>query len=235
MSGGQQKTGEFRGREVGEPGGEGTVVFLFLEAALQALCSPGWLELAIPLPHNPARCTLTDIFTDTPTNIYSKTYAHSETPDSPHPHSYTDTQPHPQAYCRSLESNMAAILQGFPLCLGHFPVPSSAWESACDLHSCGWDRASGIRMQLVQLPALENRGGSYAPERRGLSLDWRAVLCFWVSLPHMSFLPRSQALGCKPWGRGKWRDPLLLCCPKGLHYLGRPGSEHRGDRCSAHC
>lgn len=53
---------------------------------------------------------------------------------------------------------------GFPS-LGHFPVPSSGWEPACDLRSCGWDHTPGSRKRVVQPPALVARGGSSAPER----------------------------------------------------------------------
>lgn len=169
MSDGPQKTGEFRGREVGGAGGEGTMAFLFLEATSHCVAQVGWNWPFLCLRVLPDAHSWTHSHRHTHKCIYSKTYAHSETPDSPH--SYTATQPHPQACCRSLESNVAAILQGFPS-LGHFPLPSSAWEPACDLHSCGWDHASGIRMQLVQLPALESRVGSYAPERRQLSRGW---------------------------------------------------------------
>lgn len=110
------------------------------------------------------------IHTDTPTNIYSKTYAHSETPDSPHPHSYTDTRPHPQACRRSLESNVAAVLQGFPLSIwdiflrpvvpGSLPVTSIPVAGTTPLAS----GSSWFSFQLWKANVDAN-----TPERRELS------------------------------------------------------------------
>jgi hypothetical protein len=140
--------------------GRGQWCSCFLRQRSVSQCSPGWLELAIPLPHSPARCTLMDTFTQTHPQIYIQRHMHTQrlqTAPTPKLHRHTAA---PTGLPQKPRKQRGCSFTGFPpLHLGHFPAPSRAWEPACDLHSCGWDHASGIRKQLVQLPALESKRG----------------------------------------------------------------------------
>lgn len=168
-----------------------------------------------------------DTFTQTHPQMYIFkdicTLRDSRQPPPPQLHRYTAAptgllqKPRKQRGCNFTGFSLSVwVIFLCPVVPGSQPVISIPVVGTTPLASgCSW---SSFQLWKTEVDPMPLRGGS-CHEAGGSTLL--------LGQFHMSLLQCSQALRCKPWGRGKWRDPLLLCYPKGLHHHGCPGSEHR--------